>query len=71
METSHRPRGGCIGAKEGEYITEAVFRIPDGLYYIRLDLCDEHGNWAHTRAYNPDGSKSLPNTPFFDDKFFK
>ena len=67
METSHRPRGGAHFANEGEYITEASFRIPDGLYYIRFDLQDERGNWAHTRGYSPDGSPKIPNTPFFKD----
>ena len=66
METSHRPRGGKRAAPTGEYITEATFNVPEGPYYIRFDLQDEHGNWAHTRAYSPT-SDEIPSTPFFVD----
>ena len=67
IESPHRPRGGARCAAWGEYITEATFNIPDGLSYIRFDLCDESGNWAHTRPYAPDGSPKIPDTPFFKD----
>ena len=67
MESPHRPRGGARSAAAGEYITEAVFNVPYGNSYIRFDLQDEHGNWAHTRGYSPDGNPEIPSTPFFKD----
>ena len=67
LESPHRPRGGAIYASDGEYITEATFDVPYGNSYIRFDLQDEHGNWAHTRGYSPDGSKEIPDTPFLKD----
>lgn len=67
MTTPHRPAGGARCAEPDKYITEATFNIPDGLSYIRFDLCDEHGNRAHTRGYSPDGSREIPNTPSFKD----
>ena len=59
-------RGGAKRAKQpDEYLTEASFKIKDGLTYIRFDIQDEHGNWAHTRGYFPDGCEGIPATPFF------
>ena len=66
METSYRPRGGIRSAHDGEYLTEASFRVPEGVSYIRFDLQDEKGNWAHTRGYSPD-SDEIPSKPFFED----
>ncbi len=67
METNGRPRGGARRAKlSDEYLTEASFKLKEGLTYIRFDLQDEKGNWAHTRAYSPDGSAKIPDTPFFE-----
>lgn len=67
METPYRPRGGSRRAKGDEYITEATFRVPAGVSYIKFDLFDERGNFASTRAYLPDGSREMPCTPFFDE----
>ena len=51
MNTEHRPFGGICIAKEGEYLTEAVFDLPIGQRYIRFDVIDERGRHANTRAY--------------------
>ena len=64
METSFRPRGGARFVPDGEYITEATFGVPEGVSYIRFDLQDEKGNWAHTRGYSPN-SDEIPSIPFF------
>ena len=66
MEASNH-RGGARRAKlADEYLTEATFPIKEGVIYIRFDLQDENGNWAHTRAYSPDGNPAIPSTPFFE-----
>lgn len=70
METNGRPRQGCKRAKKSdEYITEATFKFREGLAYFRFDLQDEKGNWAHTRAYTPDGNPKIPDTPVFEDSY--
>ena len=67
METNGRPRGGARRAKlSDEYLTEASFKLRDGIEYIRFDVEDEHGNWAHTRAYFPDGKEGIPSCPLFN-----
>jgi hypothetical protein len=51
MNTFQRPFGGICAAEKGEYITEAVFKIPEGQQYMRFDVIDEYGKHANTRAY--------------------
>lgn len=52
MSSEHRPFGGIRIAKEGEYLTEAVFQLPTlGQKYIRFDVMDERGQHANTRGY--------------------
>ena len=51
MNTQHRPFGGIRIAKEGEYLTEAVFEVPWNQTYFRFDVTDETGKHANTRAY--------------------
>ena len=70
MSTNGRPRGGAKRAKaEDEYLTDVVFKMRDGLEYIRLDLEDEHGNWAHTRAYYVDGRHDIACTNLIGDNY--
>lgn len=69
METSHRPRGGMRSAPSGGYLTEASFQIPEGVSYIRFDIRDEKGNFAHTRAYSPT-SDEIPTTPVFTENYY-
>lgn len=65
MKTDCRAHG-SRSAMSGEYLRESTFSIPDGLSYVRLDICDEHGNWAHTRPYSPDGNSEIPSVNFFE-----
>ena len=70
METNGRPRGGAKTAKApDEYLTEVVFKIREGTEYVRFDLQDEHGNWAHTRAYYVDGRKEAACVQLFDENY--
>ena len=57
MNTEHRPFGGIQIAKDGDYLTEAVFDLPDGQSYMRFDIIDERGRHANTRAYALDEIK--------------
>lgn len=57
MNTERRPFGGIQIAKDGEYLTEAVFNLPDGQSYMRFDIIDERGRHANTRAYALDEIK--------------
>jgi len=54
MNTSQRPFGGIRAAAKGEYITEAIFKVPKGQKYMRFDVIDENGYHANTRAYPTD-----------------
>ena len=50
MSTSGR-RCECLHAEGGSYVTEATFKYnPDDIYF-RIDVVDEHGNRANTRAF--------------------
>ena len=51
MNTERRPFGGVRIAEKGQYLTEAVFSLPLGQRYFRLDVVDEFGKHANTRAY--------------------
>jgi hypothetical protein len=57
MNTECRPFGGIRISKEGEYLTEAVFKLPSGQRYMRFDIIDERGRHANTRAYDLDEMK--------------
>ena len=70
METNGRPRGGFKRAKQpDEYLTEVVIKIREGTKYVRFDLQDENGNWAHTRAYYVDGRLEPACTNLFDEDY--
>lgn len=53
MQTHHRPMGGRYIAREGEYLTEATFKLPNEQPFFRFDIIDERGHHANTRAYDP------------------
>ena len=57
MNTERRSFGCIRIAKDGEYLTEAVFDLPQGQRYMRFDVMDERGRHANTRAYAPDEIK--------------
>ena len=42
----------AAGAPFGETITEAVFYVRPDDGYVRLDIVDEHGRHADTRAFD-------------------
>ncbi len=70
MGTNHRPIGGAKRAKQpDEYLTEVVIKIREGTKYVRFDLQDEHGNWAHTRAYYIDGRHEPACTNLYDENY--
>ena len=70
METDGRPIGGAKKpAEPDDYLTEVAFKIRDGVNYVRFDLRDEHGNWAHTRAYFVDGRKDIASIKLFDENY--
>ena len=54
MMTQYRPFGGIRVTREGEYLTEAEFKIPRNGGYFRFDLIDDRGHHANTRAYFED-----------------
>lgn len=51
MNTSWRPFGGIRIAKDGEVLTEAIFKLPKTQRYFRFDVMDHQGRHANTRAY--------------------
>lgn len=55
MNTAHRPFGGVRIAPEGELLTEAVFKLPEGQPFMRFDVIDDKGRHANTRAYPTEG----------------
>ena len=70
MGTNSRPIGGAKTVKEpATHITEAVFKIREGTQYVRFDLRDEEGNWAHTRAYYVDGRHEPASTLHYDENY--
>ena len=70
MDTNGRPRGGAKRAKEpGEYLTEVQIKVREGTEYVRFDLQDEFGNWAHTRAYYVDGRHEPACVNLYDENY--
>ncbi len=51
LSTKYR-RAQAAGAKPGETITEAAFMVRPDDGYVRLDIVDEHGLHADTRAFH-------------------
>ena len=51
LSTKYR-RAEAAGAPFGETITEAVFSVRPDDGYVRLDIVDEHGRHADTRAFD-------------------
>ena len=50
LSTKYR-RAQAAGAKPGETITEAAFTVRSDDGYVRIDIVDEHGLHADTRAF--------------------
>lgn len=44
-------RSGCVEAQNGGYVTEAKFKYTQDDVYFRIDVVDEQGNHANSRAY--------------------
>ena len=71
MGTNSRPIGGAKTVKEPDtHLTEVVFKIREGTEYVRFDLRDEEGNWAHTRAYYVDGRHEPASMNLYDENYY-
>ena len=70
VDTNGRPRGGAKKVNQpDEYLTEVEIKIKEGTEYVRFDLQDEHGNWAHTRAYYVDGRHEPACINLYDENY--
>ena len=70
VATNGRPIGGAKKVNQpDEYLTEVDIKIREGTEFVRFDLEDEHGNWAHTRAYYVDGRHEPACTNLYDENY--